>query len=412
MIKKIIGVAVCFTAIITQAGAQGLEIELNGGLQGTQYPLQYGQNHKMPGGSLGLNYTFRLSSRWGLLTGISVGLYRTQASLQDSIVFTSYQVDDAGSAFQYSIKTEGYKETQQFFAASIPLMLQYHTPGAGTRWYFDCGGKIFIPFNTSIQVSAERLSLSGYYPDFNVEVSNLPQHGFGTITGWKASSNAKLKSAAALSAASGISFSLSPGTRLYTGLYIDYGLTGLKEKNDSMLLVTYSSKGITGVRAGSVLNMPNTGQVTLLSFGLQLKLSFGSAKPKHADRAVTKEEKQQPANDTIRDDQYWMIERPVVFGILGETSVPEIEKPHLTEVAKIMKQYPGIRVSIVGHICDDEMETENRKVGAARAKAVARYLQGKGIDRGRMDISSVSKSDPVMNYSANYRNRRVDITVE
>jgi hypothetical protein len=43
------------------------------------------------------------------------------------------------------------------------------------------GGKVFVPFNSNIRVSAKQLTLSGYYPDFNVDVSSLPQHGFGTI---------------------------------------------------------------------------------------------------------------------------------------------------------------------------------------------------------------------------------------
>jgi len=86
----------------------------------------------------------------------------------------------------------------------------------------------------------------------------------------------------------------------------------------------------------------------------------------------------------------------------------------LDEVANIMKKYPDIRISIVGHICNSGTETENIKVGAARAKAVAHYLRGKGIDRSRMDVSSVSESDPVLPYDppANYLNRRVVITVE
>ncbi len=278
MIRKIIGIVICFSAMITQAGAQGLGIELNGGLQGTRYSLQSGQSQGQPGGSLGLSYPFRLGYNWDLLSGVTVGLYRTRASLSDG-VFTSYQIDDAGSAFQYSIKTTGYKETQRFFAASVPLLLQYHTTDPGVQWYFDGGGKVFVPFSTSVQVSAQQLSLSGYYPDFNVAVSNLPQHGFGTIKDWKTSATTKLKPAAALSAATGVSFSLGPDKRLYAGLYVDYGLTSLKGKNDSMPLVTYSPTGLTGVQGGSVLSMPNTGKVTLLSFGLQLRLSFGTARP-------------------------------------------------------------------------------------------------------------------------------------
>ena len=414
MIKKVFGVTICFAALITQAGAQEFGIELNSGLQGMYYTLQNGQSKLLPGGSLSLNYTFSLSSQWGLLTGVTGGLYRAQATLPDGVVFTSDQVDDAGSAFQYNVKTTGYIETQRFIAASIPLQLQYHTAGPGTQWYFNGGGEVLFPFNASIYVSVQKLSLSGYYPDVNLEVSNLPQHGFGTLNGWKRSTSFKLKPAAALSAATGLSFGLSPGTRLYTGLYVEYGLTDLKDKNSSMPLVTYSSIGISRVQPNGVLNMQNAGQATLLSFGVQVRLSFGSTKAKPSIQHKTKTEPELQGMPTISDDEVDVIQRPVIFGIIGETSVPEIEKSHLNEIAEIMKQYPRIRISIVGHICNSSAETENIKVGAARAKAVAHYLRGKGIDRGRMDISFFGKSDPgdTTDPSANYQNRRVVITVE
>jgi OOP family OmpA-OmpF porin len=484
MTRKIIAVAVCFTAIITQAGAQELGIELNGGLQGTQYTLQNGQTKPLPAASLGLSYIFWLSNRLGLHTGVMGGLYRTQASLQDGAVFTSYQVDDAGSAFQYNVKTEGYKETQRFFAASIPLLLQYHTTGADKQWYIEAGGKVVVPFNSSVQISAQQLSLSGYYPDFNLNVSNLPQHGFGALKGWNGNATSVFKPAAALSAATGLIFRISPGTRLYTGLYLDYGLTDLKEKNGTMTLLTYSSTGINGTHANGVLAMPNASQVTLLSFGLQVRLSFGSVKAKPAaqsktaqsqtvqpqtvpptttqpatvqpktvqpapvqpvpvqpapvqpapvqpktiqqttdqpkkvqsttEQPTTKKEPLQPAISSISDSEIVVMQRPVLFGIIGESSIPEFAKLQLDKVAKMMKQYPDIRISVVGHICNSGTETEDVKVGAARANAVARYLRGKGIDRGRMGISSVGESDPVRsnNPAANYRNRRVVITVE
>src|SRR5579859_7226005 len=156
MIRKIIGIAICFTALVTQAGAQETGIELNGGLQGTRYSLQNGENKLLPGGSFGLSYAFRLRARLDLLTGVTGGLYRTQASLPDGVVFTSYQVDDAGSAFQYSVKATGYKETQRFFAVSVPLLLHYHTTGADVQWYIDGGGKVVVPFSSSIQVSAQQ----------------------------------------------------------------------------------------------------------------------------------------------------------------------------------------------------------------------------------------------------------------
>ena len=414
MIRKIVGIAVCLAAIITRAGAQELGIELDGGLQGAQYRLQNGQVTQLPAASLGLDYTFRLSSRWDLLTGIIGGLYRTHASLLDGTVFTYDEVDDAGSAFQYNVKTTGYKETQQFIAVNIPLMLQYHTTGAGMRWYFDAGGKAFFPLNAGIRISADQLSLSGYYPDYNLNISNLPQHGFGTINGLKASPIVALKSGAALSAATGLSFRLSPGTRLYMGLYIDYGLTGLKAKNDSMPLVTYSSAGISKVQANSVLNMPIAGQMNLLSFGIQARLSFGSARAKPAARPKTQERPRQLPDSTLSRAEVETLRTPVIFGLIGEAFLSENEKAHLDKVADIMQQHPGIRISIVGHTCDSAVQRENVKVAEARAQTVAHYLRGKGISRTRMDISYFPESDPFHpdNPAANYRNRRAVITIE
>ena len=98
MIGKI-GLIVCLITTVAQAAAQGVSVELDGGLQGMQYPLDDGTIKLLPGGSFSLLYTFRIKGQLDLITGITGGVYRTQASLPDGIVFTNYQVDDEGSAF-------------------------------------------------------------------------------------------------------------------------------------------------------------------------------------------------------------------------------------------------------------------------------------------------------------------------
>ena len=452
MVGKIIGIAVCFTAIVTQAGAQGLSIELDGGLQGMQYILSGGSVKLLPGGSLGLLYTFRLKSPLDLITGITGGAYQTQASLPNGTVFTNYQVDDEGSAFRYSMKAAGYKETQRFFAAGIPVLLQYHTAAAGIQWYLNAGGKVLFPSTVRTQISAQQLTLSGYYPDYNINVSNLPQHGFGVLNNWKGSASTVLKPAAALSAATGFGFGLPHGMRLYAGLYVDYGLSALKGKSDTMPLVSYSPTGISAIKAGSVLNMPNSGQAKLLSFGLQLRLSLAPSRAKPAGKpkempvvepAITKEPPvpdttvtMAPSPDTttmmplsadttaimpsyydslmIDYDDEAFIEQPVIFGAVDEVAIPQVGQAHLDKVAVMLIQHPKFRLSLVGHICNSETETEDPKVAQARVKAVARYLMSKGIRRNRMDVSALKESDPVQpnNPPANYRKRRVVIKVE
>jgi len=422
MISRATGVALFCAASLTQAWAQGLTIEVNGGLQGTQYALRNGQNKPLPAGSLGLLYTFELGRSWGLITGITGGVYRTQATLPYGTTFTNYQIDDEGSAFQYSMKTEGYKETQQFLAAGVPLLLQYHTAGAGTQWYCIGGAKVVFPSSDNVTISAQQLNLSGYYPDYNVTLSNLPQHGFGTIANWKASTTAVLKPAAALVAATGLSFNLSHSSRLYTGLYAEYGLTNLKSGSDSLPLVTYSPTGITAIKASGVLNMQNAGQMKGVAFGLQLRISFGGARTKPSARTARELESPNttnpltppnPADTLLSDDEADTIERPVVFGVIDETALSEVQKAHLDQVAGIMLRYVNTRISVVGHICNSGTESEKTKVGMARARAVARYLESKGVDRGRIDVSAVDKSDPVepFDLNANFRKRRAVITI-
>jgi outer membrane protein OmpA-like peptidoglycan-associated protein len=421
MILKKIGILICFTAMIIQARSQRLNIELDGGLQGTKYSLPNGKTHPQSGGSLGLSYTYPLRSDLDLIAGISGGIYRTQATLQNGSVFSTYLVDDLGSAFKYNVKPTGYRETQRFLAVSVPLLVQYHTSDEPLQWYIDGGAKVLVPFASNIQVSAKQLELSGYYPDYNIEVANLPQHGFGTIDNWKGNASTKLKPSVALSAATGVSFNVLASTRIYAGVYIDYGLTNLKGKNDSLPLATYSSNGVTSVKAGSVLNRADAGGIHLLSFGLQVRLSLLPIKPASEKQPKKKDEEPQlpskqpqPSNGTMTDEENTILTSPVLFGYLDQTELSEPEKKHLDDVADILKQYPAIRITLTGHVCDDETAAESKKIGVERAKAVAQYLKTRGISAGRITVSSTSVQDVTepFNPLANYQNRKVVVEVK
>jgi outer membrane protein OmpA-like peptidoglycan-associated protein len=163
-----------------------------------------------------------------------------------------------------------------------------------------------------------------------------------------------------------------------------------------------------------MLSMQGSGQMTLLSFGLQFRISWGSSNAKPAARSVPKELPAHPADSTISEYEIGVIQAPVVFGAVGETAIPDIVKDHLDDVAAILLQNPRIRISLVGHICNSGTETEGPDVGRDRANAVARYLVDKGVNRRRIDISYLQQSDPVLpnNPAANYRNRRVAVTVK
>lgn len=433
------------TALAITAQAQEFGIELNAGMQGLHYKLNQASGKLQAGGSLGVNYNFPISSRWGLLTGISGGYYNTKTTLNNGSIISSFEVDDLGSAFRFDTKATGYKETNSFLAAGIPIMVQYQSCGK-TQWYMNAGTKLLIPFNVKTKAIAQQLELSGYYPDYNLEVKDMPQHGFGTISNWSKEEKTELKPTATLSAATGFSFPVGEGLRLYTGLYIDYGLTDMrKDKDPDASLVVYNPNALNQSQVNGLINRGDNAR--LLGYGIQLRLGFTkkksspkpvavvtptpSVEPIKADPpaqpvieqtiapvqeklpADTPAQPQQAPVITSREEE--VVKQPVTFYLLGKTSVPEGLKPHLDSVANILQRYPDLHVDIMGHTCDIGTEKENEKIGLERARSVAAYLEMKGVAATRITKGTAGQSDPVVpNDSARNRseNRRVTITVK
>jgi outer membrane protein OmpA-like peptidoglycan-associated protein len=160
--------------------------------------------------------------------------------------------------------------------------------------------------------------------------------------------------------------------------------------------------------------MANAGQVTLLSFGLQVRLGFGVTHARPAREHKTRQISPRPVDSSMSSDDSDLVERPVVFGLFGETAIPEFQKPHLDQVADLMQQHPAVRISLVGHTCGTGSEMEDVSLGGTRVKAVARYLEDKGIDPRRMDVSFVHENDLAQpaDAAANYQSRRVEITMK
>jgi OmpA-OmpF porin, OOP family len=447
MTSRIAIIGFCLLMCSFNAQSQEFGIELNGGIQGLHFDIPGGsQGKRQTGGRVGVHYIFPLSARFGLLTGIGCGYYNTKATLQNGVTFSSWQVDNAGSAFQYSINAIGYTETQRFLGAGIPVMLHYHTVGNNTQWYLSAGTKFILPFNAKIKATAKQLNMSGYYPDFNVEVFNVPQHGFAALSNWQSSRNIELKPTATLSGSTGISFRMGERMRLYTGVYIDLGLTDMKKADSYNSLIGYNATGSASPLAAGVFAISNTGQAKLFACGLQVTLGLERRKrktiqqpspqpvtemaqqvtaqpatpPQEQSKPSVEEETvkapaPQPANPVMSVEDSSVFKQPVTFIVLGQTTIPESAYPRLDSMAAILNKYPGTHIEIVGHTCNIGGENENIKVGEERAKTVAAYLQNKGVPAERMHIRSAGLSEPIVTNSSTLNrqlNRRVTIILK
>jgi outer membrane protein OmpA-like peptidoglycan-associated protein len=433
-----------------RVAAQSQEISLStaGGFSGLRYTMQNGTATLKPGFQAGVGYTRFFNRSWGISTGLGLGHYQTKAKLDPNTVYSSYQVDNEGSAFEYRVKAKGYEETQHLYAVNLPMLLQYQSlPAHKTQLYTLAGVKLSLPLSSHFSSSADEISAAGYYPDVNVEMTDLPAHGFGTQTNWKKEGDYSFNLALGLSAETGVKFWLSPRGYLYAGAYMDYGLNDLKKEQGSAALLSYNPATLSGSQATGVLSLSTTtGSVHLLSYGIRLRLAFSLGKPAKAVvhpvvennrpvqlQAPVQAEEKQPS-ETVVDSgikiehkepekatphpltpaEEAVLETPIRFNKVGDTTLSAASKAQADSLAVIMQQYPSMNLLIEGHTCDLGSDAVNSRVGLARAGAVVLYLQQKGIDGSRMQAVSKGADEPIVpNTSETNRklNRRVVIKV-
>lgn len=420
------------------AQSQEFSIAAGGGMNGLQYKLKHGSASLQPGFQFGFGYMKGLGRSWGIRTGIELGMYRSKATLSDNTLFTSYNIDSEGSAFEYQVKANGYKETQQLLMIDIPLMLQFHS-AKGTGFYGMGGLKASLPLDVSYKTTASQISAAGYYPHANVVITDLPSHGFGTQNGWSGKGDYSFKPSFALAAEAGWRFALSHKYLLYAGFYFDYGLNDMKKTEGANALLTYQPSGLAQSQAAGVFSLKDeTGAAKLMAYGVKFRFAFGSHKKKkeivipplppvpdtvvaqsitQPDTVIIRDNIPPPPVDPVREipdtltaAEIALLETPVLFGKVGDTALSTAAQEHLQKIAALLQAHPGITVQVQGHTCNIGTDAINEKIGMVRAKAVAEQLQKNGVESSRLQVLSSAHFEPVApntSEASRRKNRRV-----
>ncbi|MBO9584290.1 MAG: OmpA family protein [Flavobacterium sp.] len=434
-IKTTIAILLLFNVTIK---AQEINVKINGGPSGILYDSNLGDGKLKFGGGIGIGYTYFFSSHWGISTGVDVMYNQNRFELDNGTTISTYEVDDQTSAFEYQVTPTNYKEDQHFISAAIPLMLQYRTLIAPqTQLYFGFGGKILFPGKQTVKASASELQLSGYYPDVNLLVDDLPSHGFGKVTNWQDKTTVNLDPSFLLSVETGLTFKLKEKTQLYTGLYLDYGLTELAKETTDVNIVAYNPNGLDNIQAnGTSGNRKIVQESRYFSAGVQLKLGFMLGKNKPEPEPKPEQEKTEtatqgepvqeappvqqkivetpPAKKELTQTERTYIEKPLSFQEIGNTNVTPELATRLDQIAEILKSNKDTDLNITGYTCDIGTKERNLEIGMKRAQAVSDYLQNKGIESNRMHLFSKGESEPLVpNTPAENKpqNRRVSLTL-
>ena len=240
-----------------------LHFNVGGGLHDFSYDLTNGtkQTAKI-GYTVNAAYSYFFTSHWGFQTGIGAQTINGLSTLNYQSTVSA--VDINSRTYDFRTNYKGWQEKQEAIFFDVPLVLQYrHSIGKNFGIIGSAGGKVSIPvYQRFKSTNIGEIVTTGYYSQWNLELSDLPQYGFTTISN-SYKGNLSLKTAYMGVADLGGLIRLSDKTDLYIGGYVNYGLNNILKSGAKEV---YQSDGAyNGVFASA-----QTTKVIPISFGVKV----------------------------------------------------------------------------------------------------------------------------------------------
>lgn len=198
---------------------------------------------KVPNGNISpqrdYGFSFRGSYFFSNIIGIGSGAgynsYNSDGSL-DKYLSNSLAVDAENESFEYRINAEHVNEILTMKAIEIPLFIAIGKPLKDKATFSgNLGVELVLPINTSYQCISGYIQTKGYYSAYNVEFSDMRNHGFETIDDTNYSG--ELPSEISYAVFGDIKFIIPVGKiGLGFSLYGSYGLTPIIRSHDNELI--------------------------------------------------------------------------------------------------------------------------------------------------------------------------------
>ena len=278
-----------------------MSIHAAGGLSTLNYDLLQGNKTCRLGGELGFGYTYFFNEKWGLGTGLGLGLYRAQLNLDGTTSVIPDLTNEYGYAYELHTALHQYTEKQWATFLNIPLMVQLQTPIAARRLFYARGGfKVGIPLSASATARDGSLTNMQIYPDMEGGISEPKFMGLGTFEDRMATEKLRLNPVFFAAAEAGVKWLLSDKIALYTGLYFDYGINDARKDKDKMFVRQNAADPEHFTTNSAVTAQDFVGKASPLAAGVLLRLVWGKAPKKNQENAPA-EILPEPVADTIAE---------------------------------------------------------------------------------------------------------------
>lgn len=422
------------------------------GFQGFKYSpkglISGSYNNLLLGWNSGIGYSYFFTKHFGFSVGAGMSYFHSQGGYnvkfdKDQYYNLGIQIDDDFFAdnpnmpFELRARLQDWKEVQTGYTFDIPLMFLFQNK-FGLRKkhgiYVGLGAKIQIPFiSTRFEVvdskytDQGRLNISGYYPDWHMEVAaggtqdpQVPQHGYGTIhnpneaLGWHG--NARVKTSYSAVAEIGFLYSITTRVDFIYGFYFDYGLNNIKADGDDTPLMQANNpyhssypKGEhyvgKGIAYNGLMNSDRTDHINLLSYGAKVGLRIKLCKSKEMPEIID-----QPT--LIRIDTVYIHTQDTVYierDIISKSN-KDVLLLSVTALDKQTKEHiPDSRINIVNnstneYVCPTyDTITQSYLYPIDKGQDYTIYAKAKSYVEGELKLN-ISNDDPSMKV-----NKRIEL---
>lgn len=223
---------------------------------------------------LDYQYRFSYSKKWKL--GIAVGYQQAKFSVgRDHIASNTDAVDFEGDPFVFKYFAKTYEETWSINQLNIPLTIEYSTLGV-TAFYFRTGIQYSVQLKNKVDLQYNNLQTSGYFPQWDVELTEPQFAGFGHFELLRSSEEIKLDDRWAWIAEVGLKQRIDFNQYLYFGFYFDIGLNdqikNLPElKND---VLNYNPEPGNALQTISVFQTNAKEKTIIRTYSIGLKIRY------------------------------------------------------------------------------------------------------------------------------------------
>lgn len=227
------------------------------------------------GYSVKFGFLFNLKNRFSLGMGIDVSQSFQKATALNGFSYNTYIVDDRTSAFEHRLVTKGYVENQTLTAFQVPIFLQYKRPiTEKLSIYGRAGIKYLLPQKFEASGKADQIKISGYYPNVNLLIDDLPSRGFGTQNGFSSTTSYETRSIFMSSFEIGLTFNMKPKNAIYIGLFADNALSTIVENRIDNSIIGFDSNGLSQSPLNGVFSTKRNAEIRPNNYGLTFSYTF------------------------------------------------------------------------------------------------------------------------------------------